>query len=327
MAYQGARTVSAVAVVDLANEMIAGNLISKVELKALSSDVFYELTLFENNEAIAEHRLGEEHLIALWNLIDAHSDFAFNVGSTVNQQAKGILANWISYSDTLAQAFDIFTKNVGLLNQAEGWQVVEGETYVELEFEYQSPYTYANAAIERSMVAVIAWGNSFVQQPLVIHSACFSFPEPRHKAKYSALFGNNLTFSSSMNRIVLLKTQFHQNLDSANPYLRDVLRERSHAIQSSIDSLTSTASSVTELLAKDLAYYSAIENTMMALHMSRATLYRKLKEHGITFTALVKQTRIDKLAVLIVQDSNSEECAQVLGFSDVSSFYRFRKQL
>lgn len=325
MANLGTKTVSAIAVVDLANEMIMHQLISEAELAALSVDVINEYHLFKINEAIVEHRLAEVHLVALWNLVDTPSDFAFDVGSTVNKQSKGILANWISYSDTLAQAFDIFTQNVGLLNHAEQWQVTEGETYVELEFQYQSALTYANAAIERSMVALIAWGNSFVQQPLVVHSASFSFPEPRHRSKYKALFGSNLTFDSGANRIVLLKTQLYQKLDSANPYLRDVLQERSYALQRSINSLTSVAASVTELLVKDLAIYCSIERTLSVLHMSRATLYRKLKEENTTFSNLVKQTRANKFTLLKEHGLSSEEYAFELGFSDVSSFYRFRK--
>ena len=307
--------------------MITRKLIGETELKALSVDVFNEYRLYKNNEAIVEHRLAEVHLVSLWNLVDAQSDFAFSVGSRVNKHAKGILANWISYSDTLAQAFDIFTKNVGLLNHAEQWKVTNGDTYVELEFQHESELTYANAAIERSMVAVIAWGNHFVQKPLAIHSACFSFPEPRHKIEYEALFGDNVKFNSNVNQIVLLKTQFDQKLDSANSYLRDVLKERSQAIQRSMDSLTSVVASVTELLIKNLAYYSSIENTLAALHMSRATLYRKLKEQDNTFSGLLKQVRLEKLAVLKAQGASSEECAHVLGFSDVSSFYRFRKSL
>ncbi len=325
MVYQKAKTVSAIAVVDLANEMITHNLIDEAALKALSVDVFNEYRLFKNKEAISEHRLAEVHLVSLWNLVDTQSDFAFMVGSTVNKHAKGILANWISYSDTLAQAFEIFTQNVGLLNHAEQWQVTEGSTYVELKFKYQSAFTYANAAIERSMIALIAWGNYFVQQPLTVHSASFSYPKPQHIAEYKTLFGSKIDFNSDVNRIVLLKTQFHQNLGSANPYLRGVLEERSHAIQRSMEALTSVEGSVVELLIQDLVNYSAIENTLTALHMSRATLYRKLKGQGTTFTELVKQARLDKLAILKAQGASNEECAQALGFADVSSYYRFKK--
>ena len=320
------KTVSAIAVVDLANEMIIRNLIDQADLKALSVDAFNEYHLFKSNESIVEHRLAESDLVSLWRLVDTQSDFSFRVGSTVNQQAKGILANWISYSDTLAQAFDIFTQNVELLNYAEHWQVTEGDTYVELEFKHQSALVYVSAAIERSMVAVIAWGNSFVQNPLEIYSASFTFPQPDHESEYVTLFGEQVEFNSNVNRIVLLKSQFHQKLDSANPYLRDVLKERSISIQRSMDSIISAAASVTELLIKDLAHYSAIENTLSELHMSRATLYRKLKEENTTFSGIVKQVRMDKLLVLNTQQANSEKIAEALGFSDVSSFYRFRKQ-
>ena len=231
--------------------------------------MFNEYRLFKSNVAIVEHRLSEVYLVSLWNLVDAKSDFTFNMGSKINQNAKGVLANWISYSDTLAQAFHIFTQNVGLLNHAEQWQVSEGETYVKLEFQYRSALTYPITAIERRMVAVIAWGNYFIQQPLTIFSASFCFPEPRHNVEYEQLFGSYVSFRSEVNQIVLLKAQFHQPLDSANSYLRKILKERSHSIQQSMDSLTSVAASVTELFVKDLAGFCTIENILTALPMSR----------------------------------------------------------
>jgi AraC-like DNA-binding protein len=325
MVYRGGRSVSAIAVVDLANEMIRRGLIDEAGLKALSVDVFNQYRLLKSGESIVEHRLAEAHLVSLWSLVDAKSDFAFRVGSTVNADAKGVLANWISYSDTLAHAFDTFMRNVGLLNHAEQWRITTGETYVELDFQYKSELTYSDAAIERSMVAVMAWGNYFLQKPLTVCSACFRFPEPDHKSEYGTLFGSEIRFGSNVNRIVLLKSQFNQHLDSANPYLREVLRERSDKIQRSMNSLMSVSACVKALLVRDLANHCVIDNTLTELHMSRATLYRKLKEQNTTFSELVKDTRLEKLSVLNAKGASSEECAHVLGFSDVSSFYRFRK--
>jgi AraC-like DNA-binding protein len=328
MTYNMVKTVSAVAVVDLANELINRGLLSVAQLKAVGSDVFTEYTLFKQGESIAEHRLDEARLISLWRWVDEHSSFAFEVGSTVNKQAKGLLANWISYSDTLAQAFNIFRQNVSLLNHAEYWQLFE-EDYsdtVVLEFRHQSEWVYPDPAIERSMVAIIAWANYFVARPLQIKSVSFIYPRPGHYSKYKNLFGDDIEFESSANRIVLKKDQFYQVLDTANPYLRDVLKERSERVKLSIVTLTSTVARVKAMFIKDLALYSNIENAIGVLHMSRATIYRKLKDEGETFSDLLKQARLDKIIELKdpLKKLGSDEISELLGFSDVSSYYRLQ---
>ena len=80
------------------------------------------------------------------------------------------------------------------------------------------------------------------------------------------------------------------------------------------------------LLLENLATFSNIESALGSLHMSRATLYRKLKDEGATFSQLVKQARLDKLRSLKSTTLSNEARAEKLGFSDVSSYYRFIKQ-
>ena len=322
------KTVSAIAVVDLANELITRGVLSESALQGISADVFKKYALYKKGDAIVEHRLAETHLVSLWNMVDTQSRFAFEVGCTVNQQAKGVLANWISYSDTLAQAFHIFTHNVGLLNHAEQWQLIEDDNTddVVLEFKHDSSLHYPDLAIERSMVAIIAWANYFVKQPLQVKSASFVYARPKHGGDYVRLLGDHIEFNTSVNRIVLAKSDFYQPLDSANSYLRDVLQQRAQAISLSIAALPSTTSKVMELFVQDLAKYSNIENLLGTLHMSRATLYRKLKNEGATFSELVSYARRDKLKTFKNLTMSSDMRADVLGFSDVSSYYRFIKR-
>ena len=327
MAHTLSKTVSAIAVVDLANELITAGLLSESTLNSLSSDVFAQYILFKQGDSIVEQRLAEAHLVSLWNCLDVTSDFAFKLGSTVNDQAKGVLANWISYSDSLAQAFDIFTHNVALLNHAEHWQLKTSDMSddVTLEFNYVSSFSYPHLAIERSMVAMIAWANYFLKQPLVVRSASFIYDQPNHSHDYKKLFGEHIEFNAYKNRIVLAKSDFHQSLDGANSYLRDVLKERAQSVKLSMDALDSTVASLQMLLLENLATFSRIDNAMNRLNMSRATLYRKLKDEGTTFSQLVKQARLEKLRDLKETTLSSDARAEQLGFSDVSSYYRFIK--
>ena len=319
-------SVSAIAVVDLANELIVRNIISEQDLLCVSRRVSDDYQLFKQGQSIVERRLDEAHLLALWSKVDVQSDVAFHIGRTVNKQAKGLLANWISHSDSLSQAFDIFRKNIALLNHAENWQLSEQGDRVVLTFSFQSDLTYPDTAIERSMVAMVAWANDFVDHPLRVQSARFCYEKPNHVADYFSIFGDDLAFNSNTNALVLLKHDFHQALQSANPYLRDVLKARSQSISLETDQALSHGELVRRLLLKDLSLYSHVENTLKALHLSRATLYRKLKNQGLTFTELVFEARLNKLNSLNQVSISSEDTAHQLGFSDVSSYYRFVKQ-
>ena len=323
------KTVSAIAVVDLAHQLILRNFLSVQALKEMGSDVFTQYKLYQQGESIAENRLAEHHLVTLWNRVDEKSDFAFMVGRTVNAKAKGLLANWISYSDTLGQAFHIFQRNVGLLNYAECWRLFEdaNRQEVALVFEFDSPLSYPNVAIERSMVAIIAWANHFFSEPLQVESASFIYPEPHHSDQYRALFGEHLTFSAEENRIVLPLSNFQQVLDSSNPYLRNVLKQRAKTVSLTIDGHSPTTNQVQTFLIQNLSKYSNIETLLVDMHMSRATLYRKLKHEGATFSELVKQARQQALGAQKQTKLSNDERAALLGFNDVSSYYRFIKHL
>lgn len=320
-------TVSAIAVIDLINEMLDRSILKEDGIQSIGDDVLSEYLQFKGKESIVEHRLPEAHLISLWNRIKPDSSFAFEIGSTVNSEAKGLLANWISYSDTLADAFTTFTNNVMLLNHAENWTLIENNKpdEVRLEFKYESELSYPNLAIERSMVAMIAWANHLVSEPLNIKSVSLTYPKPSHHLMYENLFSGVIEFDAAVNQVTLSQTEFYQQLDSANPYLRGILKERSEQLKLSMTAVESIKAKVQVLLKQDLSHYCNLENTLGELHLSRASLYRKLKEQENTFSELVRTERFEKLKDLKKSNISSEECAQVLGFSDVSSYYRFLK--
>lgn len=144
--------------------------------------------------------------------------------------------------------------------------------------------------------------------------ATLMYEQPAHYKKYESLFGTCLIFKATANKIVLKKSDFYQPLVSANAYLRDVLQECSEHVQLSLAGSTSTAAKIKQLPVSDLAAYSIIDQCLSALHMSRATVYRKLKEEGTTFTELVKQARLETLSKLKSHHKSADEMASLLGF-------------
>ncbi|MFT4806209.1 MAG: AraC-like DNA-binding protein, partial [Psychroserpens sp.] len=69
------------------------------------------------------------------------------------------------------------------------------------------------------------------------------------------------------------------------------------------------------------------ENISCALHMSRHTLYRKLKTEGVSFHQLVDTVRKNKAFELLKKNQHGlSEIAFLLGFSELSSFSRAFKK-
>ena len=184
-------------------------------------------------------------------------------------------------------------------------------------------------AIERSMVALIAWAEHFTSSRLNIKRAKFVFAKPSYSQRYAEVFGSNIEFDSNENSIELFESDLNQVIQSANPYLRELIAVRSVNLPYKAIQLTDTNAKVRSLLKKDLMTYCHLDAQLKMLHMSKATLYRKLKQEGTSFTEIVLTERLAVLKKLqkIHTHYSNEQSSEALGFKDVSSFYKFLKKI
>lgn len=269
----------------------------------------------------------ENLLIQLWK--QASSDeveqaIGLKIGMKVNQQAKGVLANWLSQCASLSEAFDIFSKNIALLNPSEQWTKVVTDGQVRLSLQFTSNF-YPSLAIDRSMAAMISWSQALSEQTLVPISIEFNRSAPTSLIEYVNYFGESIAFDRPENCIVISEDSFNTNIKSANPYLKELISKQAAEIYQAISISSTTTEAVNKLLTEDLAFYCHISTTCEALHTSRSTLFRKLKAENTTFSLLVKEARL----LVINQQKNSlrsdEVLTELLGFQDINSYYRFQK--
>jgi AraC-like DNA-binding protein len=325
-------TVSAIAAVDLADELISREMMDESTLSLISTSLDKVYKAHHKGLSVIEQRVPETDLLSLWEIATSYKtrpSLGLDIGQSVNVNAKGLLANWLSCCDTLKQAFTIFHENIALLNEAESWSYQEASKRVKLSFTFNSQYTYPVMAIERSMVALVAWAEHFSSAKLNIHSARFVFDKPGYSAKYEQVFGTNIEFNADENAIELLESELNKTIQSSNPYLRKLIAERSESIPFEATPITKTRTKVQSLLRTDIMTYCHLDAQLRMLHMSKATLYRKLREEGTTFTELVLQERKAILSKLqkVHSHSSNEQSAEALGFKDVSSFYKFLKKV
>tara|TARA_R110001592_G_scaffold52649_9_gene161355 strand:+ start:68642 stop:69649 length:1008 start_codon:yes stop_codon:yes gene_type:complete len=325
-------TVSAIAAVDLADELISRDMLDQAVLNVISIDLDNVYQEHHAGRTIIEKRLSETDLLSLWKIAissKARPSLGFDIGQSVNVNAKGLLANSLSCCDTLKQALNVFHDNIALLNEAESWSIKQESQHIKLSFMFNSKYTYPVMAIERSMVALIAWAEHFTSSKLNVQGAKFEFDRPGYSHRYNAIFGANISFNAGENSIELLDSELNKAIHSSNPYLRNLISERSENIPFQATKITTTQAKVESLLKADLMTYCHLDAQLRMLKMSKATLYRKLKGEGANFSSLVLKERMSILTKLqqVHTHYSNEQSSAALGFKDVSSFYKFLKKV
>jgi len=325
-----AQTVSAIAVIDLANELVEKGYINKADFADFGRDFINLFDAWKNSEAIQEYRLPEALLIMLWRLAEAHcneSDIGLEIGSKVNLKSKGVLANWLTQCNTLSEAFSIFRTNISLLNPSECWEKTEDGDRVKLVVRFTSP-KYPSIAIDRSMTAMLSWGRSLSKEEIELCGVTFVRQVPKRLEKYHSFFGESISFNQTENALWFSKRDFNQTIKEANAYLKKLIAMQAMSIDTELAKANtrSYVDTIINLLDEDLAQYCQVGKTCSAIHVSRSTLYRKLKNEGTSFTLLVKAARLTKLKKTELIQVNHNDMADELGFQDISSYYRFRKQ-
>ena len=320
-------TVSAIAVMDLANELIEFKVIDKIWLQK-NYPIIFDLLNAKNpdvNQELEEQRLDEGLLIGLWHQAQEYSlipNIGMLIGKKVNINAKGVLANWISQCENFSEAFTTFEKHISLLNPSESWGIKEINDHIEISFQFNQLSDYPFAAIERSLTAFMAWSEYLTNRKLELVSVDFAFARPAHADLYGPIFGNNINYGASKSCFFLKSSVLSYPLMTSNRYLKKIMSERAQGILDKINVKESTSLKVMELFNLDLMTYCQQEKTCDVLHMSRATLYRKLKIENTSFSKLLETARNNCNKKLKRQGLSVDEISSLLGYQDVSTYYK-----
>lgn len=363
------RTVAAIAVIDLAKELLSEAQNQSVQLSQtieqklqqkvaqLSPSIMEGVLSMQQGQDLShllDKRYPEQYLIELWQLADQYAkpSFGIDLGMTISVQAKGILSHWISYTETLAEAFATYSKHIALMNPSEQWSISElrsdestenSEDKIRLEFKFQSDTDYPLMAIERSLLAPVSWGqylsgnkiefleitlaNNEYEQQLLEDSA----ERLRQRLNCDVFIDDKLEDKESSFSITFNRQDFYQKIATRNQYMKDVLKQKSLEIYSGLNQSTqsprtgahlSYTDKIQQLFIQDLGQYSFIDNVCQSIGVSRSSLYRHLKKEQTSYTELLKQHR-QKLIEAEGQGMNAEQLAELLEFQDVSSIYKF----
>jgi len=274
-----------------------------------------------------EARIEEAQAIRLWNEIVNNSEsphIGLLIGQRINPSAKGLLASWVSQCEALGEAFSVFQKNIPLMSPSEQWQMKSMNGFTQLTLIFDDKKGYPIAAIERSMSALLTWGEALTGEDLQPKKVTFEFAVPDHVDQYKLMFGESVQFNQSENSLLLDTRLLDLPIKSANPLLKKMIQEKAKEAFDELNQDSSLRQQVKSLIQINLSNQkSNIDSVSQELCMSRQTLYRKLKEEGTDFKKLLNEVRKTQAIELLVSDkANILHISLQLGFKESSSFYK-----
>ena len=156
----------------------------------------------------------------------------------------------------------------------------------------------------------------------------FTHNEPSYRVEYDRLFRMPLHFGSDMNAILFGEEILSARVAPPNEYVSRLVKQQAETLLEDLDKSSSTRAHVEKLLLPMLRTGEAnVEVVARKIGVSRHTLFRKLKEEGVTFERVLDELR-HKNAVnyLKTQKLSVNETAYLLGFSDPAAFSRAFKR-
>lgn len=313
-------TVSSIAVLDTATELLELEALTLNDiLSIVPSYADYKKSGYQYD---AEARLPLKDLLTLWRKVEETTSLSigFEIGRKVNEHKKGLLASWVSQAQTLGDALLIFINHNSLLNPLEKWEIQEKADTAELILKTNEQASYPNSAIIRSMVSLVAWGQALCRRHFKVDIFELTLKEVDFP-NWMMNWCEHYQLSSDCNRLVISKTILAYPIPNHNPYLENLIEPVAKQVLQNLNA-ESYSASVLSCISQDINRFSDIQAVCKELHVSRSTLFRRLKLEETSFTKLLSKAREKRYHQLKNQNAKIINIALELGFKDTSALYK-----
>jgi AraC-like DNA-binding protein len=181
---------------------------------------------------------------------------------------------------------------------------------------------------ESGFARMVCSGRQFLGDKQLLKAVHFTHAEPPYRAEYDRIFRVPIVFASDKNALLADDSWMEMMPPTPSGPMLDVLKAHSEALLEKLTSAKSTRGRLEILLEPLLPTGTAtMEAVAGQLGLSRASLFRKLKEEGVTFEQVLDDLR-HKLALRYLNGDglSVKEAAYRLGFSEAASFSRAFKR-
>ena len=248
---------------------------------------------------------------------------------TTGSSQTGVVGHLTASCATIRESFQQAIRFSRLLTDAIRMELREEGEETSFVYMRDLPEYFTVQGIELALSRTIylmktLWGKSF--QPIEVH---FQYARPEYGEEYQKVFNRKPLFQQERNQIVFQTKLLDQNNPFAQPYLNKVIIQHAEELLKHLSGTKRLGEMVQKIILEKLPQGAlSIDTVATDLHMSRQTLFRKLKkEEGLSFQDLLENTRKHLAkSYLKTQDFSINEVAFLTGFSESSAFHRAFKR-
>jgi len=278
-----------------------------------------------------EHRIPMHHYHALWTLALNYTkepSLALSLGSKPFQDEMGLVGHIFFNNDTLNAALKQYERYYALVHEGMHIEVKTDAKFAYINYICDSEEAYSQTDMEYTLAISIYRAMLHIRDGIEIEHIYFQHSPPTYESSYNEVFPCPVRFNHAHCSIVFKKQYLDFKLPKRSLYLHQVLTHHIETLLKKIRPEETLTDKVINLVEKKLAKDNIdAEHIADKLCMSRHTLYRKLKQEGLSFHDLVDQVRKDKaFHYLDLNKRSLSEIAFLLGFSELSAFSRAFKR-
>ncbi|HLW23873.1 MAG TPA: AraC family transcriptional regulator [Steroidobacteraceae bacterium] len=283
-------------------------------------------SLLENPQA----RVSARHYGKLWRLVAERLDDEF-FGRDSRRMKSGtfaMLCHSVLPCPTLRQALERSLRFYGLILDDIGGTLERGAAEARIVLQDRAPGSeraFAHEVLLMLLHGVSCW---LVNRRIPILRAEFSYPEPPYSAEYRLMYCTDLAFERAATAIAFSSDYLELPVVQNERTVKEFLRTAPENILVKYKNGSSAAARIRRRLRQLLpGEVPDFESLAVELHVTSATLRRRLHEEGTSYQEIKDQLRRDlAISYLSHSDRSVMDIALELGFSERSAFHRaFRK--
>lgn len=275
-------------------------------------------------------RLGAATEFRVWEAaVEVSNDPAIGlrIAERLQPSALGSLGYLLDHSETILQALGRAQRYGRLADDLARitWSCHEGQATIVIGREGDYPVPHAGSDCLVAVICAVARRIWPAARPLRVYLAR---PRPNDVAPYRARLGAHVSFGAAHNALVCDESALHVRAASADGALSQILEDHTAYLLSLLPAPKTFGDEARERLGALLSSGRAESHELArALSVSERTMRRRLASEGMSYLSILDEVRQRvALAHAAHGDLTIEQVAELLGFQDLSAFYRAFKR-
>ncbi|MDO3721725.1 AraC family transcriptional regulator [Marinobacter sp. chi1] len=276
-------------------------------------------------------RIPAEDHYRLWEYaeqVTGDPGVGLHAGQLVDPERMGLVGHVFFNCDTLGEAVTQYVRLHRLINESVTLSFEQTGNEAILTWQPDWPDHYCRQDMDRTLASALCRTRHFIHPTITAQWVELAHPKPSYADEYEALLGGPVSFDCPTTQLAFSSEHLSHPIPRRNPYVYSAVLKQVNGLLARLGSRRSFGRKIRRLISKQMSTDKIDADTLAKkCHMSRQTLYRRLKREGLSFHELVEQVRQDKAMRYVAGNHYAlGEIAFLLGFSELSAFSRAFKR-